>query len=78
MVRNADNHPLRKWRASLGLTLEACAREVGTSRQVWSDWERGRRRPGPRLMPKVREFTRGAISADDFFPSETVAHKEAA
>ncbi|WP_093313834.1 helix-turn-helix domain-containing protein [Sphingomonas jatrophae] len=62
-------HPLRRWRQANNLTLEAAAAGVGTSRQVWSDWERGRRRPGPKLMPKLREFTGHAITADVFFPA---------
>lgn len=66
-------HPLRKWRKSKGLTLEAAARQVGTSRHVWSDWERGRRRPSPNFMPKVRELTGGWITADHFFPSKDEA-----
>lgn len=69
MAQTASEHPLRKWRKSVGKTLQDCAQAVGTSRQVWSDWERGRRRPGPNFMPKVRELTKGAVSADDFFPS---------
>ena len=69
MSAQAKLHPLRKWRIAKGLTLEACASEIGTSRQVWSDWERGRRRPDAKFMPKVRELTGGAVSADDFFPS---------
>ena len=69
MVYEAPEHPLRKWRKSKGLTLEQCATRVGTSRHVWSDWERWRRRPNQKFMPKVREVTGGAVSADDFFPS---------
>lgn len=69
-MEQAQNlHPLRKWRKAKGWTLEKCAAEVGTSRHVWSDWERGRRRPNNHYMPKVRELTGGAVSADDFFPS---------
>lgn len=62
-------HPLRKWRKAKGWTLEKCAEAVGTSRHVWSDWERGRRRPNNLFMPRVRELTKGEVSADDFFPS---------
>lgn len=70
MLTPSPDHPLRKWRKSQGLTLEQAASRIGTSRQVWSDWERRRRRPSPALMPKVRAVTGGAISADDFFPSQ--------
>ena len=69
MAQDATEHPLRKWRKSKGLTLEAAAALVGTSRHVWSDWERARRRPNQNFMPKVRNATGGAVNADDFFPS---------
>jgi transcriptional regulator with XRE-family HTH domain len=69
MVQDASEHPLRKWRKAKGLTLQQCADAVGTSRMVWSDWERSRRRPNGHFMPKVREVTEGEVSADDFFPS---------
>lgn len=68
---NTDKNasPLRAWRIEHGLTLDAAAAGVGTVRQVWYGWESGRRRPGPRYMPKLREFTSGAVSADDFYPA---------
>lgn len=69
MTQVAAEHPLRKWRKAKGWTLEKAAAAVGTSRQVWSDWERGRRRPDGRFMPKVRKLTGGQINADHFFPS---------
>lgn len=69
MAQVTPEHPLRKWRKGKGWTLEKAARAVGTSRQVWSDWERGRRRPDRHFMPKVRELTGGVITADHFFPS---------
>lgn len=78
MAQDATEHPLRKWRKDEGLTLEAAAAMVGTSRHVWSDWERWRRRPNHHFMPKVREVTGGKVTADDFFPSLDVALEEAA
>jgi transcriptional regulator with XRE-family HTH domain len=65
-MANANLHPLRKWRISNGLTLQAAASLVGTSRHVWSDWERGRRRPDRTFMPRVRTAT--GLSADVFYP----------
>lgn len=44
---------------------------VGTTRQVWSAWERGRRRPDATFMPKVRGVT--GLSADVFFPDRQEA-----
>lgn len=61
-------HPLREWRERRGRTQDWCAAKVGTTRQVWSDWERGRRTPNKTFMPKVKELTGGAITADDFYP----------
>lgn len=54
------------WRETKGLTLEDAAKMVGTTRQVWSAWELGRRRPDATFMPKVRQVT--GLSADVFFP----------
>lgn len=68
MLETVPEHPLRQWRKSKGLTLEQASSRIGTSRQVWCDWERGRRRPGPKLMPKVREAT--GLPADIFYPSQ--------
>lgn len=73
MAQTTLEHPLRRWRKRKGFTLEQCAGEVGTSRQVWSDWERGRRRPNDTFMPKVRNFTAGEITADHFFPDKDMA-----
>ena len=73
MVQDATEHPLRKWRKTKGLTLAAAAALVGTSRHVWSDWERWRRRPSKNFMPKVRAATSGMVTADDFFPSQNEA-----
>ena len=62
-------HPLRVWRKGAGLTLECCAAAVGTTRPVWHAWETGKRRPDATFLPRVREFTRGEVGADAFFPS---------
>lgn len=72
MAHASPEHPLRKWRKSKGWTLQKCADAVGTSRMVWSDWERWRRRPNKHFMPRVRDLTGGIVSADDFFPSVDV------
>jgi len=76
MADGITEHPLRKWRKSKGLTLEQAASRIGTSRQVWSDWERRRRRPGATLMPKVREAT--GLPADIFFPAVQAEPERAA
>lgn len=78
MGQAATNHPLREWRKSKGWTLERAAREVGTSRQVWRDWEIGRRRPNPKFMKLVRDLTCGKVSADDFYSDAADRQLEAA
>lgn len=60
--------PLRKWREKQGKTQEWCASQIGTSRQVWCDWERGRRIPNKVFMPKVVRLTGGEVTAGDFYP----------
>lgn len=70
MVNESGEHPLRKWRKAKGLTLADAADAVGTVRQVWSDWERGRRKPSSRFMPRIRKLTDEAITADTFYPAE--------
>lgn len=57
-------HPLRVWRKTEGLTLDAAAAGVGTFRQTWLDWETERRIPNRIYMPRIYAFTRGAITAD--------------
>lgn len=68
MTRSVPEHPLKKWRQSKGFTLEQAATMVGTTRNVWSCWERGLRRPDGSFMPKVRSLT--GLSADIFFPDQ--------
>lgn len=70
MVNEPHEHPLRIWRKSKGLTLESAAQRVGTVRQVWFDWERGRRKPSGRYMPRIRALTDEVITADTFYPAE--------
>lgn len=73
MGHPTDKHPLRIWRKAANLTLAQAAEQVGTSRQVWSDWERGRRRPNQSFMPKVVALTGRQVTADDFFCELAVA-----
>jgi hypothetical protein len=62
-------HPLRAWREGQlpKLTLDAAAAAVGTVRQVWRDWEIGRRIPSPRFMTAIWRFTCGAVVPNDFY-----------
>ncbi|WP_226019502.1 helix-turn-helix transcriptional regulator [Novosphingobium sp. FKTRR1] len=66
MSDSSSNHPLKKWRLGKGLTLDAAAAMVGTTRPVWYNWEKGRRRPGANFMARLRDVT--GLSADIFYP----------
>jgi len=68
MADTVKTHPLEKWRKSKGLTLDAAAVMVGTTRPVWYNWEKGRRRPAADFIPKLRALT--GLSADTFFPDD--------
>lgn len=73
MNETAALHPLRKWREAAEHTQEWCAEQVGTTRQVWSDWERRRRIPNRTYMPRVVALTGGEVTADKFYPPLTEA-----
>lgn len=78
MVNATRHHPLKKWRISAGFTLDQAASQVGTSRQVWSDWERGRRKPSHTLMIEIYTLTGGAIVPNDFYDLPQLQVKHAA
>lgn len=78
MVNATRLHPLKKWRISAGLTLEDAARQIGTSRQVWSDWERGRRRPAEALMIEIYTLTSGEVVPNHFYDLPSLSVKRAA
>ncbi|OJV30667.1 MULTISPECIES: helix-turn-helix transcriptional regulator [unclassified Sphingomonas] len=68
MAKRISIHTLRAWRLGQGLTLDAAAAAVGTVRQVWYDWETGRRRPGPDALERIFLITDGAVEPNDFYP----------
>lgn len=70
MVKKLPVHPLRKWRESQGKTQEACAESIGTTRQVWSDYERRRRVPNRVFMPRIVALTAGKVTADAFYQQQ--------
>ena len=67
MDQQTPKSKLRRWRESERKTQDWCAKRVGTFRQVWSDWERGRRVPNREFMPKVVALTGGKVVAGDFY-----------
>ncbi len=78
MVNPATLHPLRIWRKAKGLTLDQAAKSVGTSRQMWSDGERGRRRPGEDFMAELYRFTEGRIEPNDFYDLPDLTERQVA
>lgn len=68
MTQSRTISALRRWRLSQGKTQGECASEIGTSRQVWSDYERGRRIPNRHFMPLIVKLTGGEVQAGDFYP----------
>ncbi len=67
MEQQQPDHPLRQWREAQRLTLDEAAAGVGTTRPVWWSWEKGGRIPSPQFMARLKEFTGGAVKADDFY-----------
>jgi transcriptional regulator with XRE-family HTH domain len=68
MEQSETSTALKAWRLSCGLTLDAAAASVGTVRQVWYDWETGRRRPGADALQRIYLVTDGAVEPNDFYP----------
>ena len=88
MVNEPQEHPLRRWRKSEGLTLEEATTRLdavwpegsegraSTARQVWSDWERGRRRPSSEAMTAIYVLTGAQVQPNDFYelPQSDTSH----
>ena len=61
-------HPLRHYRLRKGITLEALAQRVGTTRSWLSRIEGGKEQPSMSLVAKLKIVTN--LSADDFLQIE--------
>lgn len=66
-------HPLTAYRKKHGLSREALAKLVGTSRQSIHRIEMGDQTPSLTLVGKLVLATGGAIRADDFLSHEDAA-----
>lgn len=64
---DTKTHPLTKYRADTGLTLEAVADAVGTRKATVWKWENRVMKPRPERIRKIAEFTKGAVSFTDWF-----------
>ncbi len=49
------------------ISVQDGADEIGVSRQAFNRYLTGSRRPHHTVMPRIREWTNGAVTADDFF-----------
>jgi len=50
-------HPLKEWRSRKGLNQEAAAQQLGLKAPTLCRFEKGNRRPSPRLAKKISEKT---------------------
>ena len=67
MATEKRDGALKAWRKRQGLTLDAAAASVDTVRQVWFDWENGRRRPSAHALERIFILTRGEVEPNDFY-----------
>ncbi len=61
-------HPLKRYRLRRGLTLEAFARELGTTKSWLSRIETGASMPSSDLIGRIIASAGGSLRANDFFP----------
>lgn len=61
---------IRPRRQTLGLTMEACAREVGVTKQAWFYWENGDTMPSAGLLPGIAEVLQCGIEELYLDPSD--------
>ncbi len=60
------DHPLRRYRASHGITIEALAASLDTSKATVSRLETGRQSPSMDLLRRIHTATGGEVTANDF------------
>lgn len=66
-------HPLRSYRLSAGLTLASLATQAGLPKSVLSKIENRAVSPTMSTVAKIVVATNGAVTANDFMPSEETA-----
>lgn len=71
---NPPATPLRSWRLSAGLSLEAVASAAGVTRQTLENWELGKHSPRATHIAKMAELAPGLVEALGLVPG----HKGAA
>lgn len=64
---------LRQWRTDAGLSTRAFAERVGSTSATISRLETGAQTPSMALASRIAEFTKGAVTANDFMATPTPA-----
>ena len=59
---------LKEYRKSKGKTQAECAKELGVTRQYFSDLERGKHQPGRKLAVQILAWSWGEITLADLWP----------
>ena len=54
---------IKDWVYDQGLLLQEFCDMVGVHRTMIYLWRKGKKRPGPRTMMKIKEITKGAINS---------------
>ena len=54
-----------------GISAASLARKLKCSDVSISNWRSGYKRPGPTLMKRIAQVTRGGVSAADFTPARS-------
>lgn len=66
-----EEHPLRKYRAKRGLSMDEFAGMMGVTVATISRWETGGRVPESKYWARLKQITGGKITADHFTPQVT-------
>lgn len=61
---------LKDYRTLLGRTLEQVAEELRVSAGTVSRWERGESIPGRDEMRRIKDWSSGAVLANDFYEEQ--------
>jgi transcriptional regulator with XRE-family HTH domain len=69
-------HPLRRYRRKVGITLETLAVRVGATKATLSRIECGSRFPSIALVGRLVAESEGLLRADDFLPAPHPVHMQ--
>lgn len=61
---------LYQWRKKENKTQQELATELGTTQAIYQKWESGETIPRPESMQKIVEYTKGEVTANDFYNVE--------